>query len=207
MGESPVRIFVGDLDHDIPEAAPGNPANGIRDAGAYGRLVLQDAGLALVVEAENDRHAVPVAGSYDALDPLHVRLAQAAIRLEGGIHGALVPRHPALKAERERIDADGLIVANATDEPFRASVGIEVRPVPILERGVDHADVHQQTLGIAAGMGDTPVDRPAAIADGNVRRLTSLWFSGARRCEGEREGEGCHERWHGGPHIMALHAA
>ena len=131
---------------------------------------------------------VAVAGADDALDPREVGGPQAAVRLEGRVHRAFVAGHAALQTERERVHAVRGVVGDARDEPVRVGLGIELRLAAILEGGVDHAHVHEQALGGAAGIGDLAVEVPLAIRQGDARAIE---VGSHRRTESENHG--CHD--------------
>jgi len=168
--ETLVRILVGNLEQHILKPAFPHPARRVHDARAHRRFVAQHLRLPLVVKAEDDDHAVAVASANRALDPRQIRGPQAAIRFEGRVERALVTGHSALQTKRESVHAVRGVIADPRDEPVRVRLRIKVRLVAILEDGVDHAHIHQQTLGGAARIRGLIIQHPAAIAKANARR-------------------------------------
>src|SRR5262249_5325750 len=104
-----------------------------------------------------------VAGADDTLYPGQLSGPQSAVGLESRVHCALIAGHSTLQANRKCVHALRSILRNVSDESGRVRVGVKLRMLRrILENGVDHPHIHEQTFGDAAGVGWLPVEDPSA---------------------------------------------
>src|SRR6516225_8180272 len=113
MVEPAMRIFVGDLEEHIGEAAVLDPIGHVDDAGSYRRFVAKNLVLPLIETAQNDDGAAPVTSLDDPPHAGQVGFAQRAVRLKRRIDRPFVSRHPALKSDCKSPYAMRDILGNA----------------------------------------------------------------------------------------------
>ena len=141
------------------------PLDDVAHAGAIGGGTVEPGGLALVEAAQDDGGALAIAGVKATSYTLHIGMPQRAIPGEGGVHRAFIPRHAALKGDREALDATCDVLREPVDECLRVGVGIELGLGEILEDDIDHAHIHEKALGGSVLAQRPVVSEPTAVAD------------------------------------------
>ena len=114
-----------------------------------------------------------ITGAYHTLHAAQVVRTQRTIWLERRIDRPLITWHPTLQTERERIHPLRRVLGDLGNEAIRVRPGVEVRPPPIFESRIHHADIHQQTFSCRARVRRLAIDEPAITVEGDA---------GCRRC-------------------------